>query len=570
VATWLRKASGLSEEPVAELAYHYEKAWRLSRARAAEVPDRGLAGLAAEYLGRWADVTFTYQARMAESLYGRAIRAAEESAGAVDPRLVIKLSLGRAESLIELGRHREAADPANDARTLATRAGDEHLQARALLALGRIKSDVGDDLVARRLLTQALASFEAVGDFGGQAWANHRLSEAWSHEDYARGLAHMREACRLFDRAGDRWGRAVAAQDLAYLLTTVGGEEFHHWHQRARRLVEGESDLRSRAAVHRTWGYFSYFCGAYREAIRAMREARPIAIEAGHRYAEADTFLIEAMAASLSTSPKEAGRLAAEVVRLGRAIGSVRIPALGLAAGARACLRAGDPSRAARQLSAARRLLQRSGVRMEMLEVEFVDAGIQLDRGNWQRVAGPAGRGAAGVRASGWTLYESMEPLLVGRALLGAGRFDEAAGELKRAVESARAAGATGTLALAAAALDQALVMTGRPPSGISGILPAGAREIEVEAIVAESDGFVALFEGRTQAAMAAFALAVQRWQQLGFTAWLGRARSFQAEAFRRAGDLRRAGRLRSQAGNVLDRIKTPARHRPGVLSPIP
>jgi class 3 adenylate cyclase/tetratricopeptide (TPR) repeat protein len=567
VATWLREASGLPEEPVAELAYHYEQAWRLNRSMAGEAPDGGLAGMAAEYLGRWADLTFTYQARMAESLYWKAIGAAEESAGAVGPQLTTRLSLGHAESLIELGRHREAADPANKARSLATHAGDEHLEARALLALGRIESDVGDDLVARRLLTQALASFEAVGDVGGQAWANHRLSEAWSREDYTHELEHMREAYRLFERAGDRWGRAVAAQDLAYLLTTVGGDEFHHWHRQARRLAEGETDLRSRAAALRTWGYFSYFCGAYREAIRSMREARPIAVEAGHRYVEVDTFLIEAMAASLIASPNEAARLAAEVVRMGRAIGSVRIPALGLAAGARACLRAGDPSRATRQLSAARRTLQRSGVRMEMLEVDFVDAGIQLDRGNWHRVAGPSERGAAGVRASGWALYEAMEPLLVGRALLGAGRADQAASQLERAAELAQTAGATGTFALAAAALDQALIMTGRP---LAGLLPEGAREIEVEAIVAESDGLVALLEGRTEAATAAFALAVQRWQQLGLTVWLGRALSLQAEAVRRADDLRRAGRLGFQAGNVLDRIKTPVRHRPGVLSPIP
>lgn len=567
VATWLREASALPEEPVAELAYHYEQAWRLSPSRAAETAERELAGLAAEYLGRWADVTLTYQPRMAEALYTRAIRAAEDSAGAVHPRLVTKLSLGRAESLSELGRHREAADAANDARSLATRAGDQRLEARALLALGRIESDAGDDLVARHLLAQALASFEAVGDVGGQAWAKHRLSEAWSRENYIRELEHMREAYRLFDRAGDRWGRAVAAQDLAYLLTTVGGEEFHHWHEQARRLIEGESDLRSRAAILRTWGFFSYYCGAYREAKRAMREARPIAIEAGHRYAEADTFLIEAMATSVIGTPKDAARLAAEVVRLGRVIGSVRIAGLGLAAGARACLRAGDPPRASRQLSAARRTLQRRGSLSDMLEVDFVDAGIQLDRGNWQRVTGPAGRGAAGVRASGWALYGSMEPLLVGRALLGAGRFDEAAGELERAVESAQGAGAVGTYALAAAALDQALIMTGRPPAGR---LPEGAREIEVEAIVAESGGLVATFEGRTEAATAAFALAVERWQQLGFTVWLGRALSLQAEAVRRAGDLGRAGRLRSRTGNVLDRIKTPARHRPGVLSPIP
>jgi class 3 adenylate cyclase len=567
VATWLLDSSGLPEEPVAELAYHYEQAWHLSRAKAAEPADPALARLAADHLGRWADVMLTYQPRLAEALYRRAIDAAEASAGTVGPELATRLSLGHAESLIELGRQREAARSANLARSLASHAGDEHLQARALLTTGRIESDIGDAVVARRLLTQALASFETVGDVGGQAWAKHRLSGAWSREDYQRELQHMREAYQLFDRAGDRWGRAVAAQDLAYLLTTVGGEEFHHWYQQASSLVEAESDLRSRADILRTWGFFSYFCGAYREAIRIMREARPIAVEAGHRYAEADAFLIEAMAASFAASPKEAGTLAAEVVRLGSGIGSDRIVGLGLAVGARAHLRAGDLSRATRQLSAARQRLQGRAAQKEMLEVDFIDAGIQLDRGNWQRVVGPAGRGAAGVRASGWALYGPMEPLLVGRALLGAARFDEAAGELERAVESARAAGAAGTLALAAAARDQALIMTRRPPAES---LPEGAREIEVEAIVAESDGLLALFDGHTEAAAAAFALAVERWQQLGLTVWLGRALSLQAEAVRRSGDHRRAARLQARTANVLDRIKTPARHRSGVLSPLP
>jgi predicted ATPase len=67
VATWL-EAEALAEEPVAELAHHYEQAWRLSRSGAVEAGDRDLAGLAARYLGRWADRTLTYQARLAESL----------------------------------------------------------------------------------------------------------------------------------------------------------------------------------------------------------------------------------------------------------------------------------------------------------------------------------------------------------------------------------------------------------------------------------------------------------------------------------------------------------------------
>jgi class 3 adenylate cyclase/tetratricopeptide (TPR) repeat protein len=567
VASWLREASRLPEEPLAELAHHYELAWRLSHSSAAGTADPGLARLAAEHLGRWADRTLTYQARLAESLYRRAVEAAAASIDE-DPGLAIRTSLGRAESLIELGRHQEAAAPANAGRDLARRSGDGHLEARALLALGRIESDVGDDEVARRLLGQALSSFEAVGDLGGQAWAKHRLSEVLGRADYALELEHLREAYRLFERAGDRWGLAVAAQDLAYLLTTVGGEEFHHWYGQARRLAGSDSDLRSRAALLRTWGYFSYYRGEHGDAIRAMGEARPIAAEAGDRYAEADTFLIEAMAASQVATPDHAGRLAAEVVRLGRSIGSLRIAGLGLAVGARACLRQGNPARATRQLTAARQTLQRGGVRVELLEVDFVHAGIHLDRGSWQRVPERADRGAAGARASGWVLAEAMQPMLVGRALLGAGRLDQAIPELERALAAAREAGATGTAALAAAALEQALLLAGRPPAGRAPAPPAG--EAEAEAIRAESGGLAALATGAAKEAAAAFAGAADRWRQLGLTVWLGRAMALQAEAARRTGDQAGADRLLTQAGEVLDRIGTPARSRPAVLAPPP
>jgi class 3 adenylate cyclase/tetratricopeptide (TPR) repeat protein len=565
VATWLREASRLPEEPLAELAHHYELAWRLSHSSAAGTADPAMARLAAEYLGRWADRTLTYQARLAESLYRRAIEAAAASADE-DPGLAIRTSLGRAESLIELGRHQEATEPANAGRDLARRSGDGHLEARALLALGRIESDVGDDEVARRLLGQALSSFEAVGDLGGQAWAKHRLSEVLGRADYALELEHLREAYRLFERAGDSWGLAVAAQDLAYLLTTVGGEEFHHWYGQARRLAGSDSDLRSRAALLRTWGYFSYYRGEHGEAIRAMGEARPIAVEAGDRYAEADTFLIEAMAASQVATPADAGRLATEVVRLGRSIGSLRIAGLGLAVGARACLRQGNPARATRQLAAARQTLQRGGVRVELLEVDFVHAGIHLDRGSWQRVPERADRGAAGARASGWVLAEAMRPMLVGRALLGAGRLEGAIAELEQALVSARAAGATGTAALATAALEQALLLAGRPPAGRAPAPPAG--EVEAEAIRAESGGLAALAAGAVEEAAAAFAGAAERWRQLGLTVWLGRAMALQAAVAHRTGDQGAADRLLAQAGEVLDRIGTPARSRPAVLAP--
>jgi hypothetical protein len=165
-------------------------------------------------------------------------------------------------------------------------------------------------------------------------------------------------------------------------------------------------------------------------------------------------------------------------------------------------------------------------------------------------------------------LAEAMQPMLAGRALLGAGRLDQAIPELERARAAAREAGATGTAALAAAALEQALLLAGRPPAGRAPAPPAG--EVEAEAIRAESGGLAVLATGAAEEAATAFAGAADRWRQLGLTVWLGRAMALQAEAARRTGDHAGADRLLTQAGQVLDRIGTPARSRPAVLAPPP
>ena len=185
----------------------------------------------------------------------------------------------------------------------------------------------------------------------GQAWATHRLSEIATKTDYLSALDHLRTAHALFVEAGDRWGQAIAAQDLAYMLSTIGGAEFRDRYREAKQLIEGEGDLRSRAALLRTLGYYRYYCGEHADAIAIMREARPIAIAAGDRYAEADSLLIEALAAAATRSPKEAERASAAVVAFGRQIHSVRVQSLGRAAGARATLRSGDPRGAARRLA---------------------------------------------------------------------------------------------------------------------------------------------------------------------------------------------------------------------------
>ncbi len=506
-----------------------------------------------------------HQARLAESLYARALEVGDEAPGEVEPELRAQHAIGRAECLIELGRHGEAREAATYALELADRLDDERLGARALVALGRVESDMGDDVLASDLLDRALASFVTVGDVSGQAWATHRLSEIATKTDYTSALDHLRDAHGLFVAAGDRWGRAIAAQDLAYMLSTIGGEEFRDRYREAKQLVEGEGDLRSRAGLLRTLGYFRYYCGEHADAIAIMREARPIAIAAGDRYAEADSLLIEALAASAVRPPKEAERASSEVVAFGREIHSARVQALGKAAGARAALRSGDPRGAARRMASCRRALERFGARTEMLEADLLAAEMLLDRGAWTRVREPAEAGTVAARASGEHLIEPVGALLIGRASLVSGDLAGAVETLAEAVALARDAGATGTLSVARGAYDQAVLLSGRRPRSRRSL----GSGVVFSAIEAENHGLASMQADGNEEAVASFREAVELWRVLGWTVWLARALAMQGEALRRAGDRRRAAPALAQARNVLDRLETPAGSRDPILAPI-
>lgn len=568
IAQWLRaQAPTRSRQPVAAIAYHYESAWLLGRSRTtgSSLPPE-VARRAVEYLLRWADLSVVYQARLAASLYERAIRIARDGGDAVAPRLLARALIGVAESLVEMGRHAEADGPASEARRIAAEAGDARLEGRALLVAGRLASDLGRIQPARRLLGRALALFRDEGDVRGQAWAHHRLSETWSRTDYRREIDTLREAHRLFVRAGDRWGRSVAAQDLAFLLTTEGGAEFDRWYDEAWRLVRDEEDLRSRSNVLRTWGYVSFYRGETREAIHSVREARPLAIEAGDPYAEADTLLIEASAACATSSPHEVEALVRRLLELARSTRSTRLHALALLAGVRPALRSGKPQLAKERQQRALGLLRRRGVRLEMAEAHVTAALLHLERG-WFPGAVPEAKRAGTVAArSGWLLWQPLTSMLVGRASLGAGRHRDATRQLHAAVRQASGLRATGTLDLSSALLVQALLLQGRdaPEEELSQI-----SDLDVEATVRENQGIRAIAVADLAGAREAFERAEEARATTGLSVWLARSLALGAESARRLGDRRTLGRLERRADAVLASIGTPARYRGRILHPL-
>ncbi len=564
IGEWLRRrGAGRGRERVAVLAHHFEQAWHLSRSRTGPPPPPDLAARAATYLRRWADQTYGYQARAAAGLYGRAIAICDQAGRAVPAAQTGAVLIGRAECLIEMGRHREARTDATRARATAERARDRGLAARALVSLGRCESDVGRMARARTLLRRATLLFESEGDVGGQGWALHRRSETWGHANYDHELADLREAYALFVASGDRWGRMVAALDLAYLLTTKGGPEFRRWFAEAARLAGREGDLRSRASLLRTLGYVTHYRGQHREAARIMREARSVAVDAGDRYAEADALLIGAMAEAAGGDPGEAQRLAEEALAVGRELQSGRIRASAWLAAARAAVRSGNPAGGSTLMRRVRMVLQREGIVVMSAEASLIEAEMLLDRGAWDAARSRAGTVPRQLRRIGWSLWEPLPSLVRARALLGSGRPAQAARDLTRAHDLARTAEAPGTLALASALLEQVLLLDGRPARRSPVSREADSATL---AIAAENRALRALRDGDARTAADRLGEAVGAWEPMGTTVWLARAHAMRADALRRAGERRAGSASTRRARTVLEAVRAPAATRRSLL----
>ena len=459
-------------------------------------PDPAVARSAVRYLTRWAEQTRRTQARAAEEIYARALDVAGGSGDAVDPLITTRLLVGRAECLIEMGRHREAVLDAGRGRDLAEKHGDRSLLAHALLALGRSESDVGRMTPARRVLQHARSLFEAEGDLKGQGWAMHRLSETWGRVDYQRIIEYLREAHRLFTMGRDRSGRSTVAQDLAYLLSPMGGKEFRRWYEAARRLVEDEGDLRSRAGLLRTWGMFSYYRGDHVEALRLMEEARPLAADAGDRYAEADALVIAATAAAIAGNPHAAESLSSEALALSGELESARVRATALLAGALAALRRADPAQ----------------LRTACVERSPPSRTSDPTPGGRDGAHGGVGLFGPGCVGSRRETRPTAPPRgspprmdALGAALRSAERScaprrrpAEGASLLGRAVEEAQPIDVGGTLALAEALREQAVLLAGREP--FTAPRPQ-SQEPEVQALEMQNQGIASLLRGDAVAA---------------------------------------------------------------------
>ena len=375
------------------------------------------------------------------------------------------------------------------------------------------------------------------------------------------------------------------------MLTVAGGREARDWLARATRLVARSGDERGAASLRRAAAYDAWYRGDLDAAMRAARDARPQAAETGDRWVEVDSLLIEALVRSVAGPVAEAERLVGELLRIADSVGTRHLRALALAAGARPALRAGRPRQATRRTSTARRILVELGVTMELAEVDMTQAGVLLDRGDWEGVLTASASGEARAATNGWRVLVPLGPLLRGRAHLGAGRLPDARRELLRARRLAVPLQAVGLIATAEAALEQVAALeqmaalAGRTPvvptepgrrrpgaeaGATEPLAPAPRRpdgaplaRREARAIEAETIGILALRADDAASAAAWFGRAVRAWDEQGLTVWQARAEGLRADALEAAGRHASARASRQRADAILAALESPLRRTP-------
>ncbi len=510
VAGWLLGDANMPREPVDDLAIHYAEAWRLSRSMTAARAPEGLARSAALYLGRWAEETMARQALLAESLYARALEVGDEAPGEVDPELRARHAIGRAECLIELGRHQEATGgrdvraPAGGrpqrrtagcpgARRLGTgriRHGGRRPCERSagsgprVLRVGRrrVGSGVGDPPAVRdrdqdRLHLGARAPPQGARTLrrgGGSLGASDRRAGSRVHAQHDRrngvpGSVSRGEATRRGRRRSSFSRRAAPhARVLPLLLRRARRRHRDHAGGAPDRDRRGRSLRRGGLAADR---------GA-RRGRDAFAEGGRTGISSGRRVRPADPLGPRAVAgkgrgcASHAAFGRPARRRAASGVISSspRAVGSADGDARGRPVGC------GD--------------VPRSG-----------------SLGSGSRAGGGGGGGRARERRAtdrtGRCVADRPRGARRGRPVRRDARL------WAEAVAMARVAGATGTLSVARAAFDQALLLSGRRPRSRR---PLGSG-IVLEAIEAENHGLASMVADGNEEAVASFRDAVELWR---------------------------------------------------------
>jgi DNA-binding SARP family transcriptional activator/Tfp pilus assembly protein PilF len=173
----------------------------------------------------------------------------------------------------------------------ARRSGDLVGQANSLHGLAAGYARSGRLNQAYPLFKEALARFEAIGDYASQATVHNSLTVlAERRQRPADMLSHSLRAFELYRVAGHRPGQAWVLNNIGYSHAMLGN--YQHglsYCQRALAATRALGERNWEAATWHSLGHIHHMLGNYRQAGDSYRRSLDLCRELADRYNEADT-----------------------------------------------------------------------------------------------------------------------------------------------------------------------------------------------------------------------------------------------------------------------------------------
>jgi CHAT domain-containing protein/tetratricopeptide (TPR) repeat protein len=178
------------------------------------------------------------------------------------------------------------------ARLMYVELEDKSNEALTLLALGRIKDDLGEKQKALDYYNQALPLYRAVGDKSGEAVILSNIGSAYSAlGEKQKALDHFNQALPLCRVVGNRSSEAATLNNIGSIYSDLGEKQKAlDYYNRALPLYRAVGDKRGEAAILTGIGSAYSALGEKQEALDYFNQALPLRRAVKDRRGEAATF----------------------------------------------------------------------------------------------------------------------------------------------------------------------------------------------------------------------------------------------------------------------------------------
>ena len=536
LADWLGAAATAPGAviPAALLAHHYATGWELAASDAAAkgAPPCDLASAAVRHLAHYAATLASGHPRRAEGQLTRALAIVDAAPGCFTATVRADLAVSRAAARFDLQDHHAALDDLDAAELVVATDDDPARRGRARLVRAQTLSLLSRVDEASPVFDEALDLLQAAGDGVLVAHALRQQAYAARLHDHRTFLAGLHRAHDAFVAVADREGQRDVAIDLAYELTPVGGPSYRRWYAAAESATDLDTEVRARAALRRTAAFMAQHRGENRAALDLSSSAYADAVAVGATRVTVDALICRLAATSDLGLVEDNERAHADALELASRLGLRRFEAMAHIHAVRPKMLARDVTTARDRLRRGRELLGRLGATLNR-DADIAEVVLGRDTGDWVAAVTLGERVIAALERDSEDLYAVPVRVHIGRAALGLDP-EAALDVLAEALDAARRQDAPQHGVVAAALLEQAQLLTGRPTSHRIGVAPE--QTVELTAVAAETSGLRSVGRGDWAAAAAGFGQAVDAWSSIGASVWLARAMVWQQVATERAG----------------------------------